>query len=92
MFASQLSSIPYSFTAHGSEEFEKAPLLSLDEKLEPINLRRVFSSSWFGKSQLDALVFTRSVEEELKLFTAAWTPVFLKPRNEREHKIPGLCA
>ena len=34
MFASKLSGIPYSFTAHGSEEFEKAPLLSLDEKLK----------------------------------------------------------
>ena len=34
MFASTLSGIPYSFTAHGSEEFEKAPLLSLERKLE----------------------------------------------------------
>src|SRR5262249_45671682 len=34
MFASQLSGISYSFTAHGSEEFEKAPLLALDEKLK----------------------------------------------------------
>ena len=33
MFASKLSGIPYSFTAHGSEEFEKAPLLSLDVKV-----------------------------------------------------------
>ena len=32
MLAGRLSGIPYSFTAHGSEEFEKAPLLSLDLK------------------------------------------------------------
>ena len=50
MFASQLSGIPYSFTAHGSEEFEKAPLLSLDEKLKRSTFAICVSS--FGKSQL----------------------------------------
>jgi len=50
MLASQLADISYSFTAHGSEEFEKAPMLSLDEKL----LRAEFAVcvSSFGKSQL----------------------------------------
>jgi glycosyltransferase involved in cell wall biosynthesis len=50
MFASQLSGTPYSFTAHGSEEFEKAPLLSLDEKLHHAAFAICVSS--FGKSQL----------------------------------------
>ena len=50
MFASQFSGIPYSFTAHGSEEFEKAPLLSLDIKLEKASFAVCVSS--FGKSQL----------------------------------------
>jgi len=50
MFASQLSGIPYSFTAHGSDEFEKAPLLSLDEKLKRSSFAVCVSS--FGKSQL----------------------------------------
>ena len=50
MFASQLSGIPYSFTAHGSEEFEKAPLLALDEKLKRSAFAVCVSS--FGKSQL----------------------------------------
>ena len=50
MFASHLSGIPYSFTAHGSEEFEKAPLLSLDEKLRRAAFAVCVSS--FGKSQL----------------------------------------
>jgi len=50
MFASALSGIPYSFTAHGSEEFEKAPLLSLDEKLTRATFAVCVSS--FGKSQL----------------------------------------
>jgi colanic acid/amylovoran biosynthesis glycosyltransferase len=50
MLAGQLSNIPYSFTAHGSEEFEKAPMLSLDLKL----LRAAFAVcvSSFGRSQL----------------------------------------
>jgi colanic acid/amylovoran biosynthesis glycosyltransferase len=50
MLASQLSGIPYSFTAHGSEEFEKAPLLSLDEKLRRASFAVCVSS--FGRSQL----------------------------------------
>jgi glycosyltransferase involved in cell wall biosynthesis len=50
MLAAQLSNIPYSFTAHGPEEFEKAPLLSLNLKLE----RAIFAVcvSAFGRSQL----------------------------------------
>jgi glycosyltransferase involved in cell wall biosynthesis len=50
MLASQLSGIPYSFTAHGSEEFEKAPLLSLDVKVR--NAAFAVAVSSFGKSQL----------------------------------------
>jgi colanic acid/amylovoran biosynthesis glycosyltransferase len=50
MFASRLSRIPYSFTAHGSEEFEKAPLLSLNMKLEHATFAVCVSS--FGRSQL----------------------------------------
>jgi colanic acid/amylovoran biosynthesis glycosyltransferase len=50
MFASRLSGIPYSFTAHGSEEFIKAPLLSLDRKLERATL--AVCVSYFGRSQL----------------------------------------
>lgn len=49
MLASQLCRIPYSFTAHGPDEFEKAPLLSLDEKLE--HARFVACVSSFGRSQ-----------------------------------------
>jgi colanic acid/amylovoran biosynthesis glycosyltransferase len=50
MLASQLSGITYSFTAHGSEEFEKAPLLSLDVKV--CNAAFVVAVSSFGRSQL----------------------------------------
>ena len=50
MLASQLSGIAYSFTAHGSEEFEKAPLLSLDVKV--CNAAFVVAVSSFGRSQL----------------------------------------
>jgi glycosyltransferase involved in cell wall biosynthesis len=50
MFAWRFSGIPYSFTAHGSEEFEKAPLLSLDLKLEHAAFAVCVSS--FGRSQL----------------------------------------
>jgi colanic acid/amylovoran biosynthesis glycosyltransferase len=50
MLAQQLLHIPYSFTAHGSEEFEKAPLLSLDEKLRHAAFAVCVSS--FGRSQL----------------------------------------
>ena len=33
MLASRLAGIPYSFTAHGPDEFERATLLALDRKL-----------------------------------------------------------
>jgi len=50
MLASQLSGLPYSFTAHGPDEFERAFLLSLDEKLRRAAFAICVSS--FGKSQL----------------------------------------
>jgi glycosyltransferase involved in cell wall biosynthesis len=50
MFASQFSGIPFSFTAHGPEEFEKGTLLSLDVKLQNAAFAACISS--FGRSQL----------------------------------------
>lgn len=50
MLAAHLSKVPYSFTAHGSEEFEKAPLLSLDVKLGRAAFAICVSS--FGRAQL----------------------------------------
>jgi len=50
MFASQLSGIPYSFTAHGPEEFERGTFLSLDTKLQNAAFAACISS--FGRSQL----------------------------------------
>ena len=50
MLASRLTGSPYSFTAHGSEEFEKAPLLSLDLKLTYAAFAVCVSS--FGRAQL----------------------------------------
>ncbi len=50
MLAHQFSNITYSFTAHGSEEFEKAILLSLDEKLHYSAFAVCVSS--YGRSQL----------------------------------------
>ena len=49
MLASQISKIPYSFTAHGPEEFQKAPLLSLDVKLDRAKFSVCVSA--FGRSQ-----------------------------------------
>jgi glycosyltransferase involved in cell wall biosynthesis len=50
MLAERLSGVPYSFTVHGPEEFDKAPLLSLDKKLERAAFAACVSS--FGRSQL----------------------------------------
>jgi colanic acid/amylovoran biosynthesis glycosyltransferase len=50
MLAWRLSGIPYSFTAHGPEEFEKAAWLSLDMKLRNASFAVCVSS--FGRSQL----------------------------------------
>ena len=50
MLARHFSGIPYSFTAHGADEFEKAQLQSLDVKLARAAFAVCVSS--FGKSQL----------------------------------------
>ena len=50
MLSCRLTNIPYSFTAHGPEEFEKAPLLALDKKVEHARFAVCVSS--FGRSQL----------------------------------------
>ena len=50
MFASRLSGIPFSFTAHGPEEFDNGPLLSLGEKLRFAAFAVCVSA--FGRVQL----------------------------------------
>jgi len=50
VLTSTLSGIPYSFTAHGSGEFERAPRMSLGLKLEHAAFAVCVSS--FGRSQL----------------------------------------
>jgi len=50
MFASRLAQIPYSFTAHGPEEFEKGASLSLNTKLRHAKFAVCVSA--FGSQQL----------------------------------------
>jgi colanic acid/amylovoran biosynthesis glycosyltransferase len=50
MFASQLSGIPYSFTVHGPEEFDKPQALKLNQKIRYAKFVAAISS--FGRSQL----------------------------------------
>lgn len=50
MFASQLSGVPYSFTVHGPEEFDKPQALGLNQKIKLAKFVAAISS--FGKSQL----------------------------------------
>jgi glycosyltransferase involved in cell wall biosynthesis len=50
MLAWQLSGIPYSFTAHGPDEYERATLLALDVKLR--HAAFVACVSYYGRSQL----------------------------------------
>lgn len=50
MFASQLAGIPYSFTVHGPEEFDKPQALGLNQKIKFAKFVAAISS--FGRSQL----------------------------------------
>jgi glycosyltransferase involved in cell wall biosynthesis len=50
MFASQLSGIPFSFTVHGPEEFDKPQALGLNQKIKLSKFVAAISS--FGRSQL----------------------------------------
>ena len=45
---------PYSFTVHGPEEFDRAPMLALDRKI--VHAKFVAAISKFGRSQLMRLV------------------------------------
>jgi colanic acid/amylovoran biosynthesis glycosyltransferase len=50
MLLRELGGPPYSFTAHGPEEFERAPFLALDEKIRRAHF--VVAVSHYGRSQL----------------------------------------
>jgi glycosyltransferase involved in cell wall biosynthesis len=50
MLARRISGIPYSFTVHGPEEFDKAPLIGLAEKIR--HSAFVIAISSYGLSQL----------------------------------------
>lgn len=50
MLAGRLSGVPYSLTIHGPNEFDKASLMALDEKLA--HAAFVVAISHFGRSQL----------------------------------------
>jgi colanic acid/amylovoran biosynthesis glycosyltransferase len=50
MLASRLSGIPYSFTAHGPEEFDKQSLIGLEEKIRHCTF--VVAICSYGRSQL----------------------------------------
>ncbi len=50
MLASRLSGLPYSFTVHGPEEFDRAPLIGLTEKIR--NCAFVVAISSYCRSQL----------------------------------------
>lgn len=50
MFASLMSGIPYSFTVHGPEEFDKPQALGLNQKIKHAKFVAAISS--FGRSQL----------------------------------------
>jgi len=54
LLTSKLSEVPYSFTVHGPEEFDKPNFISLPEKIK--NAAFVVAISSFGKSQLFRLV------------------------------------
>jgi colanic acid/amylovoran biosynthesis glycosyltransferase len=54
MLSSELAGIPYSFTVHGPEEFDKVRAIHLAEKIRRANF--VIAISSFGRSQLFRLV------------------------------------
>ncbi|WP_020168538.1 MULTISPECIES: glycosyltransferase family 4 protein [Methylotenera] len=54
MLMSVLSNVPYSFTVHGPEEFDRPKFLKIDEKIN--RAKFVVAISSFGKSQLQRWV------------------------------------
>jgi colanic acid/amylovoran biosynthesis glycosyltransferase len=64
MLAWRISGVPFSFTVHGPEEFDKAPLIGLAEKLRHCRFAVAISS--YGRSQLYRLV-ERKYWEKIKV-------------------------
>jgi colanic acid/amylovoran biosynthesis glycosyltransferase len=77
MLAWRMSGIPYSFTVHGPEEFDRAPFIALAEKIRHCTF--VVAISSYGRSQLYRWVAQRYWGKvkvvhcgiELKVFDAA---------------------
>lgn len=83
MLASELTGIPYSFTAHGPEEFDKPGGISLSEKITRSAF--VVAISSFGKSQLSRWV-DHDLWDKLKIVHCGLDQGF------HEGKIPAIKA
>jgi colanic acid/amylovoran biosynthesis glycosyltransferase len=86
MLASRLSGIPYSFTVHGPEEFDKAQFIGLAEKIR--HCLFVVAISSYGRSQLYRCIESKQWEKvqvvhcglEPAVFQAASNPSSLPKR------------
>jgi glycosyltransferase involved in cell wall biosynthesis len=78
MLACRISGIPYSFTVHGPEEFDKAPLIGLKEKIR--NCAFVVAISSYGRSQLYRCV-DQQTWAKIKVVRCGIEPELFKAAN-----------
>ena len=95
MLVQTLGGPPFSFTAHGPEEFDKAPLIGLAEKIRRAAF--VVAVSSFGRSQLFRLV-EHEHWDKIHVVHCGLEPSFLRGRplisqNAKPHlRWPALRA
>ena len=83
LLVTELSSITYSVTIHGYEEFYRSAFLSLDKKMASASF--VVSVSWYGSGQLMRVV-PPSLWDKIKIVYCGLDAKFLEPE---EHLPPS---
>jgi colanic acid/amylovoran biosynthesis glycosyltransferase len=89
MLVRALGGPPFSFTVHGPEEFDKAPLIGLREKIRRAAF--VVAVSSFGRSQLYRLV-AHAYWEKIHVVHCGLEPVFFGGSPTYSDKLSLVCV
>ncbi|HAF01617.1 MAG TPA: colanic acid biosynthesis glycosyltransferase WcaL, partial [Methylophilaceae bacterium] len=89
MLASLLTDLPYSFTVHGPEEFDRPTFLKLKEKIE--HAKFVVAISSFGQSQLQRWV-DYNQWHKIKVVHCGLEPAFYRVETVPVPEAPRLVC
>lgn len=90
MLASALSAIPYSFTVHGPEEFDKPQALGLNKKIKHAKFVAAISS--FGRSQLFRWADYKDWQKIKVVHCGLEASFYEKPAQVTPKKLSMVCV